>query len=83
MSLYFDVVDVDQRSGWQESGGRGLAGPGDDGRVRLIREILPFVIAKYGIGPECLHAKRSPEPISAGPSFSTGLRLEQVVTVEN
>jgi hypothetical protein len=81
MSIFLEIVDAEQRIGCLGLGRQGKGRQSDDGSLRLIREILPFVIAKYGISPQCLHPGRSPERISAGPSFLLSHRLEQVLTL--
>jgi hypothetical protein len=83
MSIYLEVVDAEQQFSCLGLGRRDQDWPGEDGRLRLIRELLPFVMAKYGISPQCLHSEPSPKSTSAGPSSSPDLRLVRALTVES
>ena len=83
MSIYLEVVDSKQQFGCLSLGRQDQDWPGEDGRLRLIRELLPFVMAKYGISPQCLHSEPSAESNSAGPSSSPDLLLERASTVES
>jgi len=73
MIKFLEVVDAEQGFGRLD----------ENGRVRLIREILPFVIARYGISPQCLHPDRPGELTSERPRFSPDYYLEHALNEGN